>query len=116
MIQETTLAAPCGIFCGDCEFLDKDCTGCRQVHGKPFWAEKYKMEVCRLYDCCVNEKTLEHCGLCEELPCEMFLSMRDPSMTDEEYEQSLKQRQSDLLRRKEIGTEAWLKDKKQKSH
>ena len=37
--------------------------------------------------------------------------MRDPSLSDEEAEKSLIARQNELLRRKEIGTEQWLKEK-----
>jgi len=111
MAKEIALAAVCGIYCGDCELLGKQCSGCAQVEGKPFWAEQFGIEVCQLYDCCINKKTLEHCGLCEELPCETFLSQRDPSLTDEQFELSLKERQKDLILRKEMGTEAWLKAK-----
>ena len=108
MVQEPTLAASCGIYCGGCEILDKDCTGCGQVHGKPFWTEKFDMEVCLLYDCCVNKKQLEHCGLCDELPCDTFLKFYDPALTEEEAEQSVRDRVFELLKRKENGTQDWL--------
>ncbi len=68
------------------------------------------MEVCPLYGCCVTNKMLKHCGLCDELPCETFSTMRDPALTDEEFEQSIKDRINTLRKRKEIGTEAWLKE------
>jgi len=69
------------------------------------------IESCPLYSCCVNTKQLEHCGLCSELPCETFLQLRDPSLSDEEAEKALIARQNDLIKRKEIGTEQWLKEK-----
>jgi hypothetical protein len=81
------------------------------MQGKPFWTTMFKLDVCPLYDCSVNQRKLEHCGLCSEFPCEIFTSLRDPSLSDEEAEQSLRQREKDLRRRKEIGTEAWLRDK-----
>ncbi|HJA80430.1 MAG TPA: DUF3795 domain-containing protein [Candidatus Mediterraneibacter intestinipullorum] len=28
--------------------------------------------ICGIYDCCVNNKKLEHCGKCEKLPCDRF--------------------------------------------
>ena len=108
MTGDIKLAAPCGIYCGDCHFLGDKCSGCTDVQGKPFYLEQFGMEVCQMYDCSVNRKGQEHCGYCDELPCETFLSTRDPAFTDEEFEAQLKQRQADLLRRKEIGTEAWL--------
>jgi hypothetical protein len=52
---------------------------------------------------------LEHCGLCEELPCELFIKFRDPSLTDEAAEIALKARQLDLQTRKKIGTKKWVK-------
>ena len=71
----------------------------------------YSFEVCPLYDCCVNKKHLEHCGLCPELPCQTFTSLRDPALSDEEAEKALQKRQKDLKLRKKIGTENWLKNK-----
>jgi hypothetical protein len=55
-----------------------------------------------------NQKQLEHCGLCEDLPCKMFLELRDPNMSDEEFHESLKARQEALRRRTEIATEKWI--------
>jgi len=112
MAKELTLAAPCGLYCGDCEILGEKCDGCAQVKGKPFWAEPYGVEVCPLYGCCVGQKHLEHCGLCADFPCQLFLSMRDPSQSDEEAEKSLKKKQKDLKLRKKIGTVAWLQKRK----
>ena len=111
MANGITLAAACGLYCGDYEYLQENCQGCNQVEGKPFWTEQLDMEVCPLYGCCVDQRELEHCGLCDEFPCELFISLRDPALSDEEAEQSLRQRQQDLKRRKEIGTEAWLRGK-----
>ena len=108
MNNDRLLAAPCGLFCGDCEILGERCAGCGHVQGKPFWTAEYKVEVCPLYGCAVNQHGVEHCGLCAEFPCEMFLSMRDPSMTDEQAEASLERKKADLIQRREIGTEAWL--------
>ena len=111
MAQDIALTAPCGLYCGDCEHLVDKCRGCGSVAGKPFWAEQYGVEVCPLYGCSVNNKQLEHCGLCPDFPCETFNSLRDPSLSDEEAERALQQRQQSLELRKEIGTEAWLKER-----
>lgn len=112
MTMNVTLAAPCGLYCGECEILGDKCQGCTQVKGKPFWTEQFKLDVCPLYDCPVNKKHIEHCGLCTDFPCKLFFSMRDPSVSDEEAEKSLKKKQADLKTRKIIGTEAWLKGRK----
>jgi len=105
------LAAVCGLFCGTCEHLGTKCRGCGQQKGKPFWTAMMNVESCPLYNCCVNTKQLEHCGLCSELPCETFLALRDPALSDEAAEKALIARQNDLIKRKEIGTEKWLKEK-----
>jgi hypothetical protein len=111
-MENTILATPCGLFCGDCEFLGNLCRGCEQVQGKPFWTAQFKFEFCPLYDCCFNQKQLEHCGMCNDFPCNTFNLLRDPSLSDEEAAKALQKRKSDLMRRKEIGTEAWLDERK----
>ena len=108
---EQNLASVCGIYCGTCEYLRKQCDGCGNEEGKPFWTQLMKIEVCPLYNCCIDEKHLEHCGLCEELPCMKFRDLSDPSLSPEEAEESVLFRQKDLIRRREIGTEEWLREK-----
>lgn len=104
-------APPCGLYCGDCEFLGKNCEGCGHVAGKPFWSCQVPGGICPIYDCCMNKKGLSHCGECEDLPCEVFLQLKDPNLSDEAFAASLKDRQTQLLRRKEVGTERWLAEK-----
>ena len=111
MAEEKDLAAACGLYCGDCEYLGEKCQGCGHIQGKPFWTAQFGVEVCPLYACCVNEKQLEHCGLCENFPCETFTSLRDPSLSDEEAEKALLDRQNALITRREIGTKKWLEEK-----
>jgi hypothetical protein len=43
------------------------------------------------------------------------LSLGDPNLSDEEAEKTVVARQSDLLKRKEVGTEKWLKEKEGRS-
>ncbi|PVX24186.1 MAG: hypothetical protein CW716_10585 [Candidatus Bathyarchaeum sp.] len=111
---DKNLAAACGLFCGNCEHLETNCKGCGHQKGKPFWVSMMKVEACPLYNCSVNTKKLEHCGLCNEFPCKTFLSLRDPSLSDEEAQNALVARQNDLITRKQIGTENWLKQKQSK--
>jgi len=109
--MNTNLAAACGLFCGTCEHLDTKCNGCGIQKGKPFWTPMMNIDCCPLYNCCVNKKQLEHCGLCNEFPCEEFNQLRDPSLSDKEAQKALLQRQKDLISRIEIGTKNWLKQK-----
>jgi len=56
----------CGIDCDICKYKnEQNCKGCKSNKGCIFWGE------CDLYKCCTSKK-LEHCGLCEEFPCEML--------------------------------------------
>lgn len=112
--MNTIFAAACGLFCGNCEHLDTKCKGCGIQKGKPFWTTMMKVECCPIYSCSVNTKQLEHCGLCNEFPCEIFNQLRDPSLSDEEAKNALLARQNDLVKRREIGTEQWLKEKQKK--
>ena len=98
-MKDEKLEAPCGILCVSCHFLGKNCPGCGYVEGKPFWTEEYHIEVCPIYNCSVNQKKLEHCGMCAELPCEIFLELKDPNVSDDEFQKSLKDRQDNLKKR-----------------
>ena len=110
-MPDKNLAPVCGQYCGTCEYFEKQCQGCGNIKGKPFWVSHIGVDVCPLYDCCVNNKHLEHCGQCGKLPCKKFIKQADPSLSPEEAKKSLLARQQELLKRKKIGTEAWLKDK-----
>ncbi|NQU07116.1 MAG: DUF3795 domain-containing protein [Candidatus Abyssubacteria bacterium] len=109
-MTDQNLAPVCGLYCGTCKYLGNQCRGCGYEKGKPFWTSAIGVEVCPLYDCCINTKRLEHCGLCDELPCETYLGLWDPALSPEEAEESLRMRQKALLRRKEIGTDKWLEE------
>ena len=67
--------------------------------------------VCPLHDCCSGKKSLEHCGLCKAFPCKTFTDLRDPNMSDAEFEKSLGDRKTALTKRAEVGTLAWLEGK-----
>ena len=110
-MTDHNLAAACGLYCGVCEHLRDKCDGCGQIKGKPFWAEQFGVEVCPLYDCSVNKHNLEHCGLCDEFPCKLFLEMRDPSLSDEHAEKALQDRKNELITRAKVGTLRWLEGK-----
>jgi hypothetical protein len=87
------ILSACGLKCDECEFFNKTCTGCISVKGSTFWAkEMMPNKTCPLYDCSVNNKKLRNCGDCSELPCKMFLDMKDPNSTDEEHQKSIQTR------------------------
>lgn len=55
----------------------------RKRLGKPFWTELFDADVCPVYDCCIRERGLEHCGQCPGLICERFTRYREPAIDDE---------------------------------
>ena len=65
----------CGAYCDDCpHYRGKKkpaCVGCKQSQGNPWWGE------CGLYKCAL-EKSVMHCGLCNEFPCDISATHFDP--------------------------------------
>jgi hypothetical protein len=78
MPKEFGLLTVCGSDCGYCaNYLGEKqprCAGCVALRGKPFWATG----VCPIYGC-VNKHGVDHCGVCEEFPCEQFINHFDPN-------------------------------------
>jgi len=109
-MNDMNYAPVCGTYCGHCNLLGKECSGCAVVDGKPFWTKLMQIDACPIHECCRNRKQLEHCGICAQFPCKAFLELRDPNMGNEEFQQSLKTRQATLEKRKEIGTAQWLQE------
>ncbi|EEG72769.1 DUF3795 domain-containing protein [[Clostridium] hylemonae] len=59
----------CGICCSDCERKEEvSCSGCTNME-KPFWGGD-----CKVKSCCEG-KGINHCGECEQFPCEMEANM-----------------------------------------
>ncbi len=89
--------APCGTDCKTCSHFDNDCEGCRQRLGNPFWGKQFGMDICPIWDCAVNERKIEHCGNCGDFPCQNpYLDLRDPSMSDEEWDACNQERRENL--------------------
>jgi len=111
-MSDKNLAPVCGIYCGTCEYFEKQCQGCGNVKGKPFWTKFMKVDICPMYDCCLKKK-VKHCGLCDGFPCNIFMGMEanDPNMSSEQAEKSAEKRKNELIKRKEIGTEKWLEER-----
>jgi len=91
---------PCGQDCKDCGHYRKNCKGCMMTAGVPFWVEHTPFDICPIFTCCTTDKKHEHCGECSEYPCKTYMDLRDPSFSDEEWEQSVADRKANLIRRK----------------
>jgi hypothetical protein len=89
------MAAVCGRYCGACEAVASGaCCGCgyqlgRSPHGQ-----------CLIFECCASERGLEHCGLCLDFPCQVFVSHTRPP--------DVARLVKALYHRVEVGTAAWL--------
>ena len=86
----------CGYACDDCQEYKVSCAGCKESLGKAPRISYRKTEHCPIYQCCIQQKRLEHCGHCPELPCQRFTDYQNPALTAIEA-QRLTQRQLALL-------------------
>lgn len=92
------LAAVCGRYCGECDAYEQNtCCGCAYQLGRTCRGE------CPIFDCCIAQRGLEHCGLCIDFPCQVFLSHAPPLEVARLYKA--------LRRRAEVGTPAWLDER-----
>ena len=99
-MEQNFYFTPCGQDCRKCSYYQKDCKGCMVTDGVPFWANSIGMEICPIFDCAVNKKEVEHCGNCVKYPCDTYLNLRDPSISEEEWQKSLSERKANLMMRK----------------
>ena len=86
----------CTVACVECNQMNEElqknpCKGCNAAEGKIFWTKYMNMEVCPIFSC-AKGKQLAHCGECAMLPCNIYFEMKDPSITEEEHQQSIKTR------------------------
>jgi hypothetical protein len=96
------LAAVCGRNCELCDaYQDSLCCGCGYQLGQTCRGE------CAIFQCCVGEQGLEHCGLCPDFPCHLFMSLTSPLDVAKRYRA--------LCRRIEIGTIAWLDEQAERA-
>ena len=88
----------CGADCTTCPDYQKTCDGCRKIQGKVYWAAMIGTDVCPIYKC-VSDKKLAHCGQCDQLPCNLYFDLKDPSYSDEEHKKGIQLR---VVRLKEL--------------
>lgn len=89
-----SMISVCGSDCSACYCYGNVCNGCNEAEGKVFHMPEG--EVCPIYECTVITNRYGHCGECEELPCHIWRSTRDPKFTDEEFEENIRERVANL--------------------
>ncbi|MDR2884498.1 MAG: hypothetical protein LBV09_05270 [Deferribacteraceae bacterium] len=92
------LSSSCGADCNDCEFKAACSGGCFACEGKACYVAEMGLGVCAIYDCAVNKKgyASKTCAECADLPCEIFMSWKDPSMSDEAFKANVDMRVANL--------------------
>lgn len=85
----------CGTDCGACYCYGNMCSGCNACKGNVF----HSPEGCAIYKCVIQDKSLQHCGQCKEVPCAIWKATRDPKFSDEEFEQNINSRIQSLKKR-----------------
>lgn len=106
MMEKLQIGSYCGSICDTCEFYkgekEPKCPGCLECAGKPFWGN------CDAANCSI-EKNIEHCGLCENFPCEKLPEQFDPNKPRGKEEAIF--RIGQLAIRAKIGTKEWLEQR-----
>ncbi len=100
---------PCGTYCKNCLAYKKPCAGCIETKGRPYYFKETGEKVCTVWQC-AKKRSVEHCGLCIEFPCETFLNKYDRKRGII----TVLRRAGLLALRKKIGDKAWVKWIKEK--
>ncbi len=82
----------CGAICNECKEYKTTCKGCNEMKGKVYWAPFVGADTCPMYDCCIQKKSLPHCGKCSQLPCKLYYDTQDPSVNYEEHKKGIMKR------------------------
>ena len=80
----------CGTDCLTCSCYGSMCKGCNKSEGKVFHAPEGK--ACPIYECSINQNGFKDCSACKSIPCDIWREARDPSYSDEEFENSIWER------------------------
>lgn len=96
---------PCGSYCKNClYFKRKECSGCVETNGKPFYIDQTEKDICPVWECAIGRK-VKHCGECDDFPCDMYLDWYCPKMG-----RTGTLRCAGLLTlRRKIGDKEWIK-------
>lgn len=81
----------CGANCDGCDHLNDECAGCDVLKGRVYWTRYIGADVCPVYKC-AKEKSYRNCGDCSQIPCELWVSLKDPSWSEEEHQKSIQNR------------------------
>jgi len=108
IVDETKLAAPCGLYCGSCidYLVYKSCHSCGCDCGKCDASGHHAR--CEIYECCIKQKGHEACYECEEFPCSKLIRFCYNPVWLHHLPVI-----ENLRRRKTIGTKKWLEEQRE---
>ena len=85
--REALSLSCCGTDCAACPLHGNQCAGCNETYGRVFHAPEG--QACPIYACCAGKRRFATCGDCGEMPCSVWQSVRDPSLSDEQFRDSI---------------------------
>lgn len=85
----------CGTECTACACYGSVCQGCGESEGRPFYVPK-EDKACAIYRCAVQDRKYRDCSKCTSLPCDIWRDTRDPHFSDEEFEDNINERVTNL--------------------
>lgn len=80
----------CGTDCKACECYGNICKGCQESEGKVFHAPEG--QACPIYACSASQPNQKGCGGCQKVPCDIWRQTKDPSFSEEAFEQNIRER------------------------
>lgn len=86
----TKTVSCCGTDCSKCSCFGNMCKGCNESFGKVFHAPEG--QACPIYECSIHRKKLKGCGECSCVPCDIWRKTKDPSFSEEEFEENIRER------------------------
>ncbi len=110
MVQMGKIPDPmghCGVYCGACPSFGRTCRGCGSEDRDQKRTSKWG---CKLRRCCHEDKDLDHCGQCDELPCRKYIAKLPGSHPDDARFGYRREAPDNLLRVEVVGVDAWLKE------
>jgi len=84
----------CSTECKKCALFPNPCSGCNALEGRVFHVPEGK--VCAIYECAVKKNKFANCAGCKNLPCEIWRATKDPNLSQEEFEENIKERVKNL--------------------
>ena len=102
----------CGLYCGACpSYLKGTCLGCRSDDKSQPRKSKWG---CKIRKCCIGEKNVEYCGLCNDFPCTIINKKLIHSHLNDQKFNYRHEIPNNIKAINEIGIEEWCKEQNKK--